>query len=237
MLVILPRADGPSGPPKAAIVDQLSLTYPNPGFADETTVLLEEAGYVVDYYPGEEVTVDFYRDLPTRGYDLLLLRVHAARRPDVLASKLPDEASLFTSEAYSRTDYVEEQDDLRLVKVKYSEDAEEVFFGVRSDFISSSMRGDFDGATVVLMGCDTLRGMATADAFVERGAAAVIGWSDLVSASHTDEATQRLLEHLVAQSHPVAQAVAETVEEVGPDPAFGSTLLLYPPEVVASSLR
>jgi hypothetical protein len=227
--LVLSRPDEPSGPPKAAIVDQLSLTFPNPDFAEAATETLEEAGYAVDYYPGEEVTVDFYRDLPTHGYDLLIFRVHGARRSDVLASKLPDEASLFTSEPYSRTRYVEEQDDLRLVKVRY-EDSEEVFFGVRSDFITSSMKGDFGGATVVLMGCDTTRGRATAEAFIQRGAKAVVGWSDLVSAVHTDEATDVLLEHLLVDGLPIQEAVARTMTEVGPDPAFGSELLLYSSE-------
>ena len=31
----------------------------------------------MDYYPGEQVTVDFYRTLPLRGYDVLILRVHS----------------------------------------------------------------------------------------------------------------------------------------------------------------
>lgn len=222
--MIVAGRSGPSGPPRAAIIDQLSLTYPNPDFSETVTDVLEEAGYAVDYYAGEDVAVDFYRDLPTHGYDLLLLRVHAARRPEVLASKLPDEASLFTSEFYSRTAHVEEQEDLRLVKVSYSEGADEVFFGIRSDFITSSMRGDFDGATVVLMGCDTLRGAATAQAFIEKGADAVVGWSDLVSAVHTDEATERLLQKVALDGLPTAEAVEQTMEEVGPDPVFGSTL-------------
>jgi hypothetical protein len=66
------------GAARAAIVDHLSLTEPNPAFADRATGVLEEAGYAVDYYPGEQVTVDFYRELPSRGYEMLILRVHSA---------------------------------------------------------------------------------------------------------------------------------------------------------------
>ena len=64
---------------KAVVVDQLALTEPNAAFVANVTGMLGQAGYEVDYVPGEEVTVDFYRDLPTRGYELLVLRVHTAR--------------------------------------------------------------------------------------------------------------------------------------------------------------
>ena len=237
--VLVMSRQGASSEPedlRAAIVDQLSLTEPNPDFAEEVTDMLEGAGYTVDYYPGEQVTVDFYRDLPEHGYDLIVLRNHAARRPDVLASRLPDEAALFTSEAYDRDKYAEDQDALRLVKVRYP-DSDEVFFGVRSDFITSSMKGRFDGTTIVLMGCNGLTTSRTAEAFVEKGAKAVVGWSELVSASHTDEATERLLEHLVVDGQTLEEAVEKTMADVGPDPAYGSVLRIYPPEAAASTIR
>jgi hypothetical protein len=230
---------GQSSEPKelrAAIVDQLALTEPNPSFAEEATRTLQGAGYTVDYYPGEQVTVEFYRDLPTHNYDLIVLRNHAARRPDVLASKLPDEAALFTSEAYNSDEYVDDQNALRLVKVRYP-DSDEVFFGVRSDFITSSMKGRFDGTTIVLMGCNGLTTTRTAEAFIEKGARAVVGWSDLVSAGHTDEATERLVQHLVVDRLTLGQAVQRTNAEVGPDPAYGSVLRVYPPEAAASTIR
>jgi hypothetical protein len=83
-------------PPRAALVDQLSLTAPNPEFIDGATGLLEQAGYSVDYYPGEQVSIELFRDLPTRGYDFVLLRVHSARREE--PSGKTDEAVLFTAE-------------------------------------------------------------------------------------------------------------------------------------------
>ena len=61
---------GPTQPtqPKAAIVDQGSLaptSRPNPVFVKKATAILIEAGFSVDYYPGEEVTVEFFRNLPS----------------------------------------------------------------------------------------------------------------------------------------------------------------------------
>lgn len=229
------RARGPQSP-KAAIVDQLSLTRPNTAFGATATAILEGAGYEVDYYPGEEVTVDFYRNLPGRGYDLLVLRNHSARRPNILASRLPDEAALFTAEPYDRERYVDDQDTLRLVKVSYDV-GEEVFFGVRSDFVTSSMRGDFDGAVIILMGCNGLTTDRVAAAFVGKGAKAVIGWSDLVSDTHTDEATESLLRHLVGDGETIGGAVEAASDDVGPDSTYGSSLKLYPPQAAALSLR
>jgi len=51
--------------PKAAIVDHLSLTAPNQTFIETATNTLKQAGYTVDYYSGENITVEFYRNLPT----------------------------------------------------------------------------------------------------------------------------------------------------------------------------
>jgi len=90
------------------------------------------------------------------------------------------------------------------------------------------VRGDFDGATVIVMGCDALRSDVLASAFVDKGATAVIGWDGPVSAEETDSATERLLRHLVADKHSTPEAVAKTMAEVGPDLSYSSSLRLYP---------
>ncbi len=59
-------------PKTAAIVDQLSLTQPNPDFVSSARDVLARAGYVTDYFRGEQVTVDLYRSLPQRHYDLIV---------------------------------------------------------------------------------------------------------------------------------------------------------------------
>jgi hypothetical protein len=85
------------------------------------------------------------------------------------------------------------------------------------------------------MGCDGLRSDAAARAFVDKGAGAVVGWDGAVSAAHTDEATERLLQHLVSEGLTVGEAVAKTEADVGPDPSYGSKLVLYPAEAGASA--
>ena len=158
----------PAGPKTAAIVDQLALTQPNPAFAEAATSTLEQAGYVVDYYPGEQVTVDFYRNLPTRGYDLIIFRVHSGlvEERDVETGQITPEdyVSLFTGEPFSETKYVEEVAAGPLGVADYGYEGSPRLFGIGPEFIRSRTRGKFDQTTVILMGCDGLKSDRTARA-------------------------------------------------------------------------
>lgn len=213
----------PLRPDTAVIVDQLSLTAPNPRFVASATDTLEEAGYSVDYYPGEEVTVDLYRDLQTAGYELIIFRAHSSRLVGEWAGNLYAETAFFTSEPYDRTEYVEEQRGGRLVQVA-ADVGSPVYFGVGAEFVRSSMRGSFEGSTVIMMGCNGLLADTTAQSFLDRGAVAAITWDKDVSAVHTDAATERLLQLLALQGMTPEQAVAQAAADIGPDPVFGAQL-------------
>jgi hypothetical protein len=224
---------GTSGPrPKTAvIVDQLSLTFPNPSFAETATDILEQAGYEVDYYPGEEVTVEFYRNLPTHGYGLIVLRVHSGLTREISGEEAtPREyVSLFTGEPFTEGQYHTEIGGGRVGVAAYYEGGPQVF-GISPKFIESSMKGRFDDTTVILMGCDGLKSHQTGEAFLDKGARAFVSWSGPVSATHTDAATERLLEKLVIDGLPVGDAVAQTSAELGPDPSYGAELRVLPDE-------
>jgi hypothetical protein len=228
--LLLSGVGGGPGPRTAAIVDQLSLTQPNPSFVKTATSTLRQAGYAVDYYPGEEVTVESYRDLPAHGYQLIILRVHSGlviERYIETGTQTPtDYVGLFTSEPYSDTRYSTERLG-RLGAFQYYEGSPK-YFGIGPNFIRWSMRGGFDKATIILMGCDGLRSDETAEAFLQKGARAFVSWSGPVSAAHTDAATERLLQHLVIDRLEIQEAVTETMAEIGPDPTYGARLLLYP---------
>ena len=234
-LALRPGSSEQPGPPRAAIVDEVSLTDPNPAFVQEATSMLEGAGYAVDYYPGEQVTIQFYQDLPRHHYDVVILRVHSARfQTD--AGVLTDDVVLFTGEPYDRQRYVAERKAGILARVRYFEtNPISYFFGVTAKFVESRMKGDFEGATVILMGCDGLRSNTMAEAFVRKGAEAFISWDDLVSTDHTDAATERLLQHLVVDKLGTQESVTRTMTEIGPDPSYGSKLLVYPAEASASA--
>lgn len=222
---LLSDGSPPPGPKAAAVVDQLSLTQPNPTFAQTASDLLEQAGYAVDYYSGQEVTVEFYRNLPTHGHDLLILRVHSGMARDY--GEPTGYVSLFSGEPYSETKYAAEEAAGLLGRARYYDGSPE-YFGIVPAFIQSTMEGRFEGTTIIMMGCDGLMTGTTAEAFVQRGANAVVGWSGPVSAAHTDKATERLLQHILLDGTSVQEAVTQTMAEVGPDPDFDTTLLVYP---------
>ncbi len=226
-VLVLVTRDGPSGPPAAAIIDQLSLSHPNPGFVESATAKLEAAGYQVDYVPGEQVTVDFFRDLPKRGYDYIFLRVHTAQFDGLWRDVPHDEGVLFTVDPYVEEEHIAEQWELQLNPVFAYEGAPR-FFGIAPNFVESAMAGNFRGATVVLMGCGGLKTERLAEAFRNKGADVVVGWNDLVSAEHTDAAAGRLLDHLLTDKMPAQEAAAKTNAELGADPTYHSFLLSYP---------
>jgi len=236
VLVVLSQSSGqpqepptavPASGPRAAIVDQLNLTQPNAGFVETATDILEQAGYAVDYYSGEAVTVEFFRSFPAQPYELIIFRVHSALGSE--DGQPADWVTLFTADSYRETWYVSEQKTRRLSKVSYYEDGPS-YFGIMPGFVRSSMKGDLRGSTVLMMGCDGLATETIAEALVERGAKAVVSWNGLVSADHTDAAAEQLLRYLVTEGLTLPEAVEKTAAEVGPDPAYGSVLRLYPPE-------
>lgn len=225
---LFPSSDGDDGPLTAAIVDQLSVTLPNPGFVQSATGTLEQNGYQVDYYSGEETDVDFYSHLAAQGYDVIVFRNHADRLRTIEPNgERFDEVILFTSEPYERDRYVADQGANRLTIARYYQDGPP-YFGISARFVADRMVGDFDGATIIMMGCEGLLTDTTAKAFIERGASSYISWDEAVSVSHTDAAGERLLQLLLTDHLSPGDAVQKTMAELGPDPTYGSRLLAYP---------
>jgi len=220
------KPENPSLQLKAAIVDHLSLTHPNQTFIETATKTLKQAGYTVDYYSGEKVTVEFYRNLPTHAYRLIILRVHAAG----VSAVGPVELSLFTSEPYSQTRYIYEQLRDEVGRVSFSSSSP-LYFGISPNFARHCMKGRFANTTIIMMGCDGLKGTQMAKAFIEKGAKVYISWDEDVLSSHTDTATTHLLQYLITEKQTMKQAVDNTMKEVGPDPIDKSLLIYYPLEV------
>lgn len=222
---------GNHAPPlKAAIVDHLSIAHPNQVFVKKCSAILKEAGYTVDYYKGEDVTVEFYRDLPTYEYDLIIFRVHSTYIHKYLS------LAFFTSEPYSRQRYVYEQLRNRVARgyIEPYRQGDPQYLVVTDKFVRYSMQGSFKETIIIVMGCSGIK-KCMAKAFLEKGAKAYIGWEGLVTANHTDRTTIRLLKHLLVERQPIASAVGKTMEEVGSKSQYNNTLLFWPIE--AGNLR
>jgi len=216
---------------KAAIVDHLSLTRPNQAFIETATNILKQANYSVDYYPGEEVTVDFYRSLLAKGYGLLILRVHSASYDE------DKEPFFFTSQPYSKTQCVHEQltDQVKIAvpempASQLSSGNFPKYFGIGPKFIQQTSLTRLGNATIIAMGCDVLKYTSMAEAFIEKGAKVYIGWDGSILGIRNDPAITCLLQHLITEKQTVEKAVAETMKEFGPSPIDNSRLLYYPLE-------
>ena len=210
---------------KAAIVDQLSLSHPNQTFVKECTAILEEAGYKVDYYKGEDVTVEFYRNLPAFEYDLIVFRVHSTYVQKYLS------LAMFTSEPYSKERYVDEQHRNRVASgfIEPYHDGDPHYLVITDKFVRYSMNGSFKDTLIIMMGCSSMK-KCMASAFLQKGAKAYIGWDGLVTAEHTDKATIQLLKQLLLERQTIAASVHEAMKEVGSEPQYKNSLLFWPIE-------
>ncbi len=110
-LLGLSSRDTPSGP-RAVIIDQLAITDPDPDFISSAATQLKSAGYKVDYYRPDEVTVELYRDLPSRGYKVIIIRSHATSSIGVadlsngtIGGGRSQSVGLFTNELYRNDAY------------------------------------------------------------------------------------------------------------------------------------
>ncbi len=218
---------------EAAIVDHLSFREEtkNETFKASSVSILEAAGFDVTYYPGEDVTVNFYKNLVSHNYGLIVLRVHSAiignsTRLGLFTSELFDESKYDTPSAPYYDDVLNE----RVVQAYFPDDPTR-YFAIAPRFIEKY--GNLQNTTIIMMGCDGLKYNKTAEAFIKKGAKVCIGWNGLVSTCHTDHATTRLLQHLV-QKDTIGEAVEKTRKEVGTektyvsDQGYESELKYYP---------
>ena len=216
----------PAGPPKAAIIDQLYSLQPNEAFISEVAGGLEDYGFAVDLFQGDEVTVELHKDLPSYGYKLIIFRAHSG----LLGSKeeIIERTCLFTNEPYSQTEHVAEQLSDQLAMARIDEHHPWVF-GIGDRFVIQSMTVRFDNTVIVMMGCSCLYLDDLAQAFIDKGASAYLAWDATVALDYVDEATPYLLRQLCLEKVSIKKAVTNTMDVVGPDPQYKAVLGYFPP--------
>ncbi len=233
-----PPANPPNDLPKAAIIDQLYSIQPNEDFISEVTQQLEGHGFVVDLYQGDEITVDFYRELPVYGYKLILFRTHSGllfhRRDSQI--EVTKATCLFTNEPYSERKHIKEQLNGELARARIRE-GYPIVFGIGARFTKHSMEGEFDNTVIIMMGCSCLYLDDLAQAFITKGASAYLAWDATVDLDYVDEAAPYLIRQLCVDKVTVGKAVASTMNVVGPDPKHGAKLKYYPPQSGDKTLK
>ena len=210
---------------KAVIVDQLSSVKGNEAFVTNVTEQLEEYGFQVDLYQQDDVDVDLYGQLATRGYKLIIFRAHSGLLAENEMTQ--DRTVLFTNEAYDQLSHYDDQLHDRLVMARVGEGYPMVF-GIPPKFIEDGMKGKFDDSVVIMMGCSGLFERDLAQAFVGKGASAYLAWNGTVELNYVDEATPYLIEQLCSGNTTLKEAVDNTMEAVGPDPEHKAGLAYYP---------
>jgi len=203
---------------KAAIIDQLYDEFPNEGFHMQAEEYLMTAGYdQVDLFLTEDITVDFYKKLPSMNYDFIVARTHS------LAVKTQDKQSvwMFTGEKYTADKHIQEQLEGKVSmgvpfltgpNIDKAEAAKKRLFIIGSDFVEKEMIGTFPGTTLVLGGCDTMSYPYMAESLVNRGASAIIGWYGLVSLYDNDMMIIKVLEEILINEKDPDDAVDYLME-------------------------
>ena len=223
--VSTPRKTSDSQVLKAAIIDQLSTTYPDDNFNTSIKASLEADGFQVDLYQGAQVTVSFYQNLPSHGYKLIILRTHSGMMQSQQSSQ--QAVSLFTNEPFNPLTHLLEQLNHQLMKVQVNDNSP-LLFGIPPNFITENVKGNFDNAVVIVSGCSGLYEDNLAQAFVQKGASAFLSWDGSVNLDYVDKATIELVKNLTSNDNTLAGAVNATMTAIGPDPAFNSYLKYFP---------
>jgi len=205
---------------KAVIIDQLDRDIPNKSFQNQTMEYFTKAGYEVDLYTYDDITIDFLKNLPSMDYDFIVFRSHAL----AIYGDKPS-SWLFTGEKYTEKKYIQEQLAKDLISravpyrvtiakdLGYETASQDRHFIVSAKFVQNLMIEKFPNSVIILGGCDTLAHPDFGHAFIERGASSVIGWNGLVGSYDNDQVIMSLVEEILFENSNVDDAVDTVMED------------------------
>ena len=229
---------------RAAIVDQLHDDLANVDFHKLATQYFESTGYQVDIFTTQDITVDFYKNLPKQNYDIVILRTHGAEEIGNQNSVV-----LFTGEKYNTEQYISEQmfgfvkraipflelsytanetvyenwnvvnstyRELRIPAVPTKHSTSE-FFAVSSKFIDEKLNGKFSKTTFILGGCNTASNPSLAKALINNGASEVIGWDNTVGSADNDRYLMMLIQDVTANKLDLKEAFERASSQIQKD--------------------
>ncbi len=218
--------------PLAVIIDQLHESIPNQYFNEKAQQYLELAGYQVDNYKTEDITVDFYKNLPSMNYKFIVIRTHGLEDPSYNNATF-----LFTGEKYDINKYFNEQlsgqvgkgapifdQQRRLIEEKNENLDDQMFFLVGSKLVDELMVGTFPDSVILIGGCESLRNKDLAKSLIWRGASDIIGWDRTIGSIENDKMMLRFLEKVLVDKEDIEQVVYELNIKFSPDLQFSSKL-------------
>jgi hypothetical protein len=201
----------------AVIIDSIAS---NSNFKQRSLEILTENGYKVQYVSGENVTVDYLKNIPAKK-DMYIFRVHS--------TCINNRTWIFTGEKYTTESYPILQLTDLIHKARPSLESG-YYFCISPDFIREYDQGSFKDGTVLMMGCEGFSSMDLAEAFCAQGAIAYVSWDGNVCLKHTDETFITLLDALCARKLSISASIMYTKTIIGDDPVYYSTLKYYPEE-------
>lgn len=217
---LFPRPSEPRFSMNAAIIDQLAGELANPVFVENATSILAASGFNVTYY-NTTLDVEFFKKLGKLNCGIVILRVHSALR---YGNSTVD---LFTSEKFQASAHRTEIENGQVVRGTLSiTGPPQDYFAVTHKLIEA-LDGSFPKSIVIAMGCWSLKpGLedTLADAFIEKGAKAYIGWTDRVGFLFTDAETTKLLERLLVLDRTIDEAISGSLT----DPTYGGEMRCHP---------
>jgi len=239
------------GPPRAVIIDQLYDEMPNENFHLKATEYLEKAGYTVDIITTKDITVDYYKNLPSMNYKYVVVRTHGAENTN--------DVVLFTGERYSEEKYIQEQllgqvqkaaplrdiaykidgsesADWKIINkttkvlttsVKPTDQTKDEYFAIGSNLVNNGMNGKFDDTIFLLGGCNTLSNPSLAKSLTDKGASMVVGWDNTVGNWDNDYGLLFFLENSLVKNEQVDQILNKLEESKPPERMAYPSVLTY----------
>jgi len=233
--LVITSTSSPDKQPRqlAAIIDQMQDSIPNESFQQKAQQYLESAGYDVDVYTTEDITVDFYKKLPSMNYEFIYIRTHSAEMVELEKSTF-----LFTGEKYDINKHISEQltghvsrgipiYDQIVIDEIIKEDLplpDKTYFTIGSKLIDELMIGEFPQSVIIIGGCESVRTKDLANSLISRGASAVIGWDSSINYIENDQVMSALLEEVLINKTGFYDAIVSVMQEFGSGLQYSSNL-------------
>lgn len=213
------QSQNPTMVKRATLVDGLGTVYPHPSFVDKLRSIMNDSGYGFDYIPEGAATLDFFFNLPSQGYSIIILRVEGVSIRVGDASPV----GFATADQIADSQRVSDQvrNDLGVIQANGH-----TYFAMTPKAVSKLMCGQFQGTTILVMSCNSLGDPSLAQAFISKGASSFIGWNGSVTIAHDDRVFTALAT-LLTQGISPSSAVYHASNMYGPDPIWGGTISSY----------